>query len=460
MTIRWIGSATIALALGWAGAPALVSPSLAQSQPQAPAAAPAAPDAPAAPTAPATPAPAPAASAPAPAPPPVAQAPTLGAHTPQAAGQPSWMEGMNPDQATSTLHPNVPNMLGHPGSEIQLSHFKLPPGFKIELWAGDLQEARSMAIGAKGTVFVGQRVHDGVYAITDKGDHREVKKILTGLNSPNGIVFANGKLYVAERERILEYDGIEDHLDNPPAPKVVVDGLPHQDGHFWKFMVMGPDGWLYFNQGSPTNLTMPGYIQAAILRVQPDQHHLQIYAQGVRNSVGMAFSPVTKQLWFTDNGRDWLGEDTPSDELNHATKQGENFGYPFCHQGDILDPVYGKYSNCADFVPPDVKLGPHVASLGMRFYTGKMFPADWKNNMIIAEHGSWNRTEKSGYNLTRVVLDASGNKVVKTEPFLTDLLDGQNILARVVDVQTLPDGSLLVSDDWNGAVYRISYKKT
>jgi glucose/arabinose dehydrogenase len=441
--MRQIGLMTIAAAaFGWAGAQVLVAPSLAQSQPQAPAAAPAAPAAPAA------------------APAPVKQAPTLGEHVPQAEGQPSWMEGMTPEQAKSLLHPNVANMLGHPANEIPIGHFKVPAGFKVELWAGDLQEARSMAIGAKGTVFVGQRTHDGVYAIIDRGDHREVKKILTGLDSPNGLAFSNGTLFVAERERILRYDNIEDRLDNPGEPKVVIDGLPRQQGHFWKFMVMGPDGWLYFNQGSPTNLTMPGYIQAAILRAQPDQHHLQIYAQGVRNSVGMAFSPVTKQLWFTDNGRDWLGEDTPSDELNHATKQGENFGYPFCHQGDILDPVYGKYSNCADFVPPDAKLGPHVASLGMRFYTGKMFPADWQDNIIVAEHGSWNRTEKSGYDLTRVILDKSGTKVVKTEPFMTGFLDGQNIVGRPVDVQQLPDGSLLVSDDWNGAIYRISYKKT
>ncbi|HML11445.1 MAG TPA: hypothetical protein VK432_11345, partial [Stellaceae bacterium] len=249
MTISRVGLTTIAVVLGCAAVPALVSPSLAQSQPQPPVAAPAAP-------APAAPAPAPAAT-PAQTPPPAAQGPTLGAHVPQAEGQPSWMEGMTPEEANSPLHPNVANMLGHPAGEIPLDKFKVPAGFKIELWAGDLQEARSMAIGAKGTVFVGQRTHDGVYAITDKGDHREVKKILTGLNSPNGIVFANGKLYVAERERILAYDDIEDHLDNPGQPKIVVDGLPHQDGHFWKFMVMGPDGWLYFNQGSPTNLTMP-----------------------------------------------------------------------------------------------------------------------------------------------------------------------------------------------------------
>jgi glucose/arabinose dehydrogenase len=203
-----------------------------------------------------TPAPVPAPE-PAPATAPAAQAPTLGAHAPQARGEPSWMEGMTPGQRNSPLHPNIANMLGHPASEIAMDHFKVPAGFRIELWAGDLQEARSMALGAKGTLFVGQRTHDGVFAVIDKGDHREVKKILTGLNSPNGVVFSNGTLYVAERERILRYDNIEDHLDGPPEPTIVVDGLPHQEGHFWKFMVMGPDGWLYFNQGAPTNITMP-----------------------------------------------------------------------------------------------------------------------------------------------------------------------------------------------------------
>jgi glucose/arabinose dehydrogenase len=387
------------------------------------------------------------------------QTPGLGAHAPQAEGQPSWMEGMTGAQKDSPLHPNVPNMLGHPAKDIPIDKFKLPAGFKIELYAGDLQEARSMAVGAKGTVFVGQRSHDAVFAITEKNGKREVKKLLTGMNDPNGVAFANGTLYVAERERILAYDDIEDRLDNPPQPKVVIDGLPHQDGHFWKFMVMGPDGWLYFNQGSPTNLTMPSYVQAAIIRVNPQSHIMEVYARGVRNSVGMAFHPGTGQLYFTDNGRDWLGEDEPSDELNRATAKDQNFGYPFCHQGDILDPVYGKYASCADFVPPILKLGPHVASLGMRFYTGSMFPADWKNNIIVAEHGSWNRTAKSGYNLSRVILNPAG-EVQKYEPFLTGLLDGQNILARMVDVQVMPDGSLLVSDDWNGAVYRITYSKT
>lgn len=429
MKIRWLRWSAVAGGLGSLAVAALMgaAPSLAQMTPQT--------------TGPAS------------------QNPTFNPATPQAEGKPSWMEGMSTAQKDSTLHPNVPNMLGHPGKDIPIDKFKLPAGFKIELYAGDLQEARSMTLGAKGTVFVGQRTHDGVFAITDKGGQRQVKKILTGLDTPNGVAFGNGTLYVAEREKILAYPDIEDHLDNPPKPEIVVDGLPHQDGHFWKFMVMGPDGWLYFNQGSPTNITMPNYVQATILRVNPKSHIMEVYARGVRNSVGMAFHPDTGELWFTDNGRDWLGEDEPSDKLNHAVTKGENFGYPFCHQGDIPDPIYGKYATCSEFVAPALKLGPHVASLGMRFYTGGMFPADWKNNIIIAEHGSWNRTVKSGYNLSRVVLDAGGH-VAKYEPFLTGLLDGQNILARLVDVMVMPDGSLLVSDDWNGAVYRITYSKT
>lgn len=443
MKHRGIGWSGVTVAIAWICLQAV--PALAQTpaQPAAPTSPPAVISPPASSTASAAAA--------------AAQGPTLGAHTPQSTGKPSWMEGMSPEQANSPLHPNFANMLGHPAKDIPVSGFKVPPGFTVELWAGDLQEARSLTLGAKGTVFVSQRLHDGVYAIIDQGGHREVKKILSGLNSPNGLAFSKGTLYVAERERILRYDDIEDHLDNPPPPKVVIDGLPHQDGHFWKFMVMGPDGWLYFNQGSPTNITMPSYVQAAILRVQPDKHVFEVYAQGVRNSVGMAFSPITRQLWFTDNGRDWLGEDRPSDKLNRATARGENFGYPFCHQGDILDPVYGKYASCASFVPPEDKLGPHVASLGMRFYTGRMFPADWRDNIIIAEHGSWNRAVKSGYNLTRVILNRAGTKVVKTEPFMTGFLDGQKIIGRPVDVQVMPDGSLLVSDDWNGAVYRVSY---
>ncbi|MGO8919568.1 MAG: PQQ-dependent sugar dehydrogenase [Stellaceae bacterium] len=372
---------------------------------------------------------------------------------------PPWQQGRPADLAESPLHPHLPALIGTPAKDIPLQNATLPPGFKIEIWASGLPEAREMALGAKGTVFVGNRLRDEVFAVVDKGDHREIKKIAHGLAAPNGVAFKDGTLFVGERERILRFDDIESHLDNPPAPSVVIDGLPAQTNHFWKFLVVGPDGWLYFNQGSPFNIGLPNVLQASILRVNPETRVLEQYALGVRNSVGMAFHPVTHQLYFTDNGRDWLGDNSPSDKLNRATRKGEHFGYPFCHQGDVPDPELGKYRSCAEFVPPVAKLGPHVASLGMRFYTGKMFPAEYRNNIIIAEHGSWNRNQKSGYNLTRVKLGAKG-EVVKTELFLGGILQGNDFWARLVDVLVLPDGSLLVSDDWNGAIYRITYRKT
>lgn len=386
-------------------------------------------------------------------PPPAAPA---AAPAPAPAAPPAWTQGRSKEQESSPLHPHLPALTGTPAKDIPVGNVKLPPGFKIEIWASGLPLAREMALGAKGTVFVGNRVRDELYAVVDKGDHREVKIIAKGLNAPNGVAFRNGTLFVAERERIIRFDDIESQLDKPPAPQVVIDGLPQQPNHFWKYLTVGPDGWLYFNQGAPFNIGIPNYLQASILRVNPETRVLEQYAQGVRNSVGLAFHPVTHQLWFTDNGRDWLGEDSPSDELNRATRKGEHFGYPFCHQGDTLDPEYGKYRSCKEFVPPVLKLGPHVASLGLRFYTGKMFPAEYRNNIFIAEHGSWNRTKKSGYNITRVQLGPKG-EVVKSEVFLSGILQGEEFWARLNDLLVMPDGSLLISDDWNGAVYRVTY---
>jgi glucose/arabinose dehydrogenase len=378
------------------------------------------------------------------------------AAAPAPAAPPAWTQGRSKEQESSPLHPHLPQLTGTPAKDIPIQNAKLPPGFKIEIWASGLPLAREMALGAKGTVFVGNRVRDELYAVVDNNGKREVKVIAKGLNAPNGVAFKNGTLFVAERERIIRFDDIENHLDNPPAPQVIIDGLPQQPNHFWKYLTIGPDGWLYFNQGAPFNIGLPNYLQASILRVNPETKVLEQYAQGVRNSVGLAFHPVTHELWFTDNGRDWLGDDSPSDELNRATRKGEHFGYPFCHQGDTLDPEYGKYRNCNEFVPPVAKLGPHVASLGLRFYTGKMFPAEYHNNILIAEHGSWNRTKKSGYNITRVQLGPKG-EVVKTEVFLSGILQGDDFWARINDLLVMPDGSLLISDDWNGAIYRITY---
>ncbi|HLX79492.1 MAG TPA: PQQ-dependent sugar dehydrogenase [Burkholderiales bacterium] len=375
-----------------------------------------------------------------------------------------WQQGRSAEQMESPLHPFAPNLTGRAAKDLPIDTLKVPAGFKVEVWADGVPEARSLALGDKGTVFVSNRISKNVYAVIDRGGQREVKTILKGMNAPNGIVFSKGTLYVAERNRITSYADIENHLDNPGEGKVVVDNLDPttQPGHFWKFLAMGPDNKLYFNIGSPQNITMPTYMQASIMRVDPKTGVVENYAQGVRNSVGFDWSPKTHQLWFTVHGRDWLGDDSPADMLEVATRPGQHFGFPYCHEGDMLDPEYGKNRSCKEFTPPAAKLGAHVAPLGMRFYTGKMFPAEYQGNIFIAQHGSWNRTTKQGYNVIRVVVDGK-NKVVKSEPFLTGFLTNDKgdppMWGRPVDVLVMKDGALLVSDDYNGILYRISYKK-
>jgi glucose/arabinose dehydrogenase len=389
-----------------------------------------------------------------------AQAPAAAPAAP-AAPQFPWQQGMTPEQKASPLHPFAPHMTGRSAKELPVDKLQVPAGFKVEIWAEGVPEARSLALGDKGTVFVSNRLAKNVYAVVDKGDQREVKTILKGLNAPNGIVFHKGTLYVAERNRITAFEGIEDKLDNPGEGRVIVDNLDptNQPGHFWKFLAMGPDGKLYFNIGSPQNITMPTYMQAAIMRVDPKTGVLEEYAHGVRNSVGFDWDPKTKNLWFTDHGRDWLGDDMPSDELNVATRAGQHFGFPYCHQGDFLDPEYGKNRSCKEFTPPVHKLGTHIAPLGMRFYNGKMFPKEYQGDIFIAQHGSWNRSTKQGYNVIRV--SVNGNKVVKSEPFLWGFLQDERadppMFGRPVDVLVMKDGSLLVSDDYNGILYRVSY---
>jgi glucose/arabinose dehydrogenase len=288
--------------------------------------------------------------------------------------------------------------------------------------------------------------------------------LLKDLDAPNGVVFSKGTLFIAERHRITRYDGIEGQLDNPPQAKVVVDGLDpdKQPGHFWKFLAMGPDGKLYYNVGAPGNIVMPGYFQATISRVDPRTGVIETVASGVRNSVGFDFHPKTKELWFTNHARDWLSDDLPNDTLHRVSRKGMHFGYPFCHQGDTPDPQFGKNRSCKEFDAPALKLGAHIAPIGMRFYNGKMFPAEYQNNIFIAMRGSWNRTVKQGYNVSRVVLDENG-KVAKYEPFLTGFLVDEKadppMWGRPNDVMVMRDGSLLVSDDQNGIIYRVSYGK-
>jgi glucose/arabinose dehydrogenase len=382
------------------------------------------------------------------------------------AAPPSWQQGRNSEQADSTLHPFAPHMTGRSAKELPLDKLKAPAGFKVEVWAEGIPEARSLALGDKGTVFVSNRLSKDVYAVVDRGGRREVKTVLKGLDSPNGLAFAKGTLYVAERGRITRYDGIEDKLDNPPQAKVVIDNLDpsRQAGHFWKYLVMGPDGKLYFNIGAPGNIVMPNYMQASVMRVDPNKGVLETVALGVRNSVGMAFDPKSKDLWFTNHARDWLSDDQPNDTLHRVAIKNKivpNYGYPFCHQGDVLDPEFGKNRSCAEFSKPVAKLGAHIAPLGIKFYTGKMFPAEYQGNMFIAMHGSWNRTEKQGYNIVRGVVGANGK--VKLQPFVTGFLTDEKadppMWGRPVDVLQMRDGALLFSDDYNGILYRVSYAK-
>ncbi len=376
---------------------------------------------------------------------------------------PAWKQGMAAGQEASPLHPFAPHLTGRPASDLPIAKLRVPEGFKIEVWAEGVPEARSLTLGDKGTVFVANRNLSNVYAIVDAGGKREVKTLLKGQKVPNGVVFDKGTLYVAERHRITRYDDIESRLDNPGAGKVVIDNLDptNQPGHFWKYLAMGPDGKLYFNIGSPQNITMPSYNEAAIVRVDPATGVLENYAQGVRNSVGMAFHPETRQLWFTDHARDWLGNDLPSDELNVATRQGQHFGFPYCHQGDTLDPLYGTNRACDQFSKPVDKLGAHVAPLGLKFYTGDMFPKEYKNTMFIAQHGSWNREQKQGYNIVHVSVAADGK--VTRKPFVEGFLENDRadppMWGRPVDLLQLKDGSVLFSDDYNGIIYRISYAR-
>ena len=337
---------------------------------------------------------------------------------------------------------------------------KLPPGFSIEV-VGRVPNARAMTWGAAGTLFVGSTNAGKVYALTlplpgAKGE-AVVNVIASGLREPAGVAFRDGALYVSAISRILRFDGIERRLADPPAPVVVSDRFPTDGHHGRKFIAFGPDGKLYVPVGVPCNVCEPDPDRyGVIMRMNPDGTGLEVYARGLRNSVGFDWDPRAKELWFTDNGRDRLGDDSPPDTLNHAPRAGLRFGFPYCHGGTLPDPEYGRFRACTEFQPPAQNLGPHVASLGMRFYTGTQFPVAYRNRVFVAEHGSWDRSRKIGYRVTMVTLD--GNKAVRYEPFAEGWLQGERAWGRPADVLVAPDGSLLVSDDDAGAIYRIRYK--
>ena len=347
------------------------------------------------------------------------------------------------------------------GSQVQalaVDKIKLPPGFSISVYATGVGSARQMALGPNGTVFAGSMEDGNVYAVIDRDkDNKaeEVVKIAQGLNMPSGIAVQNGSLYVAEVWRVTRYDNIESQLKNPPKPTVVNDKFPRDGHHGWKFIAFGPDGLLYVPIGVPCNICRPSAQYGTINRMNPDGSGLEIFASGIRNTVGFDWHPQTKELWFTENGRDGMGDNVPPDELNYAPRKGMHFGYPDCHGGTIQDPDVGK-EPCSKFTPPAIKLGPHVAAIGMRFYTGTMFPPEYRNQIFIAEHGSWNRSTPIGYRISLVRLE--GNMAVKYEPFAEGWLQGSSAWGRPADVLVMPDGALLVSDDEADVIYRIAYK--
>ncbi len=344
---------------------------------------------------------------------------------------------------------------------LHLEQIKLPPGFGISVYASNIPDARSMALSPNGILFVGTRKAGKVYAIVDRDRDNKADEVVTlaqRLNMPNGVAFRKGALYVAEVHRILRYDDIEARLHQPPKPVVVNARFPRDQHHGWKFISFGPDGWLYVPVGAPCNICKrqdPWY--ATIMRMKRDGTGLEVFARGVRNTVGFDWHPKTKELWFTDNGRDWLGDDLPPDELNRAPQQGMHFGFPYCHGGQIPDPEFGNQRKCEEFTPPAMNLGPHVAAIGMRFYTGTMFPEEYQNQIFIAEHGSWNRSTPIGYRVTLVRLE--NGRAAKYEVFAEGWLQDYQAWGRPADVLVMPDGALLVSDDRANAIYRIDYQR-
>lgn len=398
----------------------------------------------------------------------VAQQPNNPPAAQPAAAQPEALPPGSPligrpadNPAALKLAPVPSPPLPTPADKIPVAQLKAPKGFHIELYASGMPNARSMAYSPKGTVFVGSRLQDKVYAITNKDGKRQVHVLVSGLYRPNGVAYKDGTLYIAELSQISKIDNVDDKIDASPKPVVIYNDLPKDEAHGWKYLAIGPDNKLYFEVGQPGNNVLHDKNHGQLRRINLDGSGAEVIAYGIRNTVGFDWSPRNHDLYFTDNGRDWLSEDWPNDKLNRITKVGEDFGEPYCHQGNIPDPDFGWGHKCSDFVPPVALMGPHAAALGMKFYTGHMFPAGYRDQILVARHGSWNRTVKFGGDIALVRLNRDGS-VRSVEPFITGFLQNNNYIGRPVDVMNMPDGSLLISDDWNGAVYRVSYgnKKT
>ena len=357
------------------------------------------------------------------------------------------------------LAPVAPPPIATAADKLPVDKLKVPRGFKLEVYASGMVNARSLARGDKGTIFVSTRLLDRIYAVTERNGQREVKPLFSGtLYRPNGIAFKDGTLYIAELNKISKVEHIEDNLDNPPKPVVIYSDLPSDEPHGWKYLTIGPDNKLYFQVGAPCNICMPPPTNAQIRRINMDGSGAEVIARGIRQIVGMDFNPVSKVLYFTENQRDWMSEDTPEDKINRLLHPGKDFfGFPYCHQGNLADPQFGWGHDCLkEVTQPIALIGAHTAPLGARFYTGHMFPSEYHNVLFVARHGSWNKTQKIGGDIIAVHLKPDGT-VKSWEPFLTGFLVDNKYIGRPVDMLQMPDGSMLISDDWNGAVYRLSY---
>ena len=351
------------------------------------------------------------------------------------------------NEAASKLAPVAPPPIPAAADKLPTAQLKLPPGFNIEVYASGIANTRSLRIGDKGTVFVGTRFGNKVTAIVKKDGKTEIKTIAEGLYRPNGLAYHNGTLYIAELSQISKIDNVEAQLDKPPKPTVIYKDLPKDEAHGWKFIAIGPDNKLYLEVGQPGNNVLHDDAHGQIRRINLDGTGAEVVARGVRHSVGFDWNPLNKQLYFSDNGRDWMSEDVPQDELNRITKVGEHFGAPYCYQGNLPDPEFGWGHKCSDYTPPVTLTGPHSAGLGLRFYTGDMFPKKYKNAIFLARHGSWNRSNKFGGDVIVYFLNKDGT-VKSSEVFISGFLVDNKYIGRPVDVEFMKDGSMLLSDDW------------
>lgn len=373
---------------------------------------------------------------------------------------PAWQQGRSASMADSKLAPHAGKLVATPASEIPLNRIKLPPGFKAEIWASGMPGARAMVFGDNGKVYVGTRGIGRVYEVTDNGKERTSRVVVDKLVQPAGVEYRDGALYVMAINKVLRFDGIATNSNVQPVDLTEKFNLPPEQHHNWKYIRFGPDNKLYVPFGAPCNICEPADAYAQLRRYNPDGSGMEIVARGIRNSVGFDWHPVTKEIWFTDHGRDWMGDDGPEDELNRIARPGQNFGFPYCHNNGLADPDIKKDRPCDNVTMPVALLGPHAAAMGISFYTGNMFPAEYKNAAFVARKGSWNRTKKFGYDVVAVKADADGKNVTVT-PFMTGFLDEKEdtFWGRPAYVAQMKDGSLLVSDEQLGAIYRISYAK-